>query len=47
MNSNKLIKNLVDLNKKLEEIDRFLKEARIIVNDQFWDIRDSAKKKKT
>lgn len=48
MRTTKLVKDLAGLEKKLDEIDKLLSKARVVINEMFWDIRISmGKRKKT
>lgn len=42
-----LIQKLISLDQKAEKLDLLSKEIRILINDIFWDIKDSRKHKKT
>lgn len=42
----KLVKDLVSLERKLNEIDELLSKARVMINGMFWDIKIRIDKKK-
>ncbi|MEK7451117.1 MAG: hypothetical protein AAB662_04235 [Patescibacteria group bacterium] len=46
MRTRKLVKNLVGLERKLDEIDKLLSESRAAVNEMFWDMKVSVEKRK-
>ena len=46
MKKKKLAENLAGLERKLDEIDKLLGNARVIVNEIFWDIKLSDEKRK-
>lgn len=46
MRTRELVKELVGLERKLDEIDKLLSESRAAVNEMFWDIKISLDKKK-
>lgn len=46
MKKEKLVKELAGLEKKLDEIDKLLGNARVMINEMFWDIRISMEKRK-
>ena len=47
MKIKKLARDLVSLDKKFQEIDRLTQEVRVAINEIFWDLGSSTKKKKT
>jgi len=42
----KLAKDLAGLERKLDEIDKLLSNARVVINEIFWDIKTSIDKRK-
>ena len=46
MKKKKLAENLAGLERKLDEMDKLLGEARVVVNEMFWDIKISMERKK-
>lgn len=46
MRASRLVKDLADLEKELDEIDKLLSKARVVVNEMFWNIRTSMEKSK-
>lgn len=46
MRTSKLVKDLTGLEIKLDEIDKLLNKARVVVNEISWDIRISTEKRK-
>lgn len=40
----KLAKDLAGLERKLDEIDKLLSTARVMINEMFWDIKTSIEK---
>lgn len=45
VDTDRLIKELVYLDRKIEEIDRLAKESRSLINDWIWIIIESKRKK--
>jgi len=41
-----LVKKLVDLDKKLQEMDKLLTDIRVDINGLFWNIKESIGKKR-
>ena len=42
----KLVKDLAGLERQLDEIDKLLNKARVVINEMFWDIKISMEKKR-
>ncbi len=41
----RLAKDLAGLERKLDEVDKLLNEARVAINEMFWDIKTSIDKR--